>query len=546
MTNGGSGGRPTFIDLFSGCGGFTLGMLRAGFRCLAAVDSDPQAIAVLSANLGAPQQRVGPVENLLEQDLTKYQPSELARLIGTHTVDVIVGGPPCQGYSLARQVDGANHGKRLKEDARRDLYKELLRFVDYFQPRVFVMENVLGLRSAAGGDYFTRVQKEARELGRSAGRCGYRVHGQIEDAWELGAPQKRRRQLLIGVRADLPGYFPPALKAPRRGVPRIVLGDCIGDLPILRAGRGDNCRAYDLDRRAGHLKRSTGARKYLKHVVEIAAAADLKNHDARPHSERDRRDFKRLREGETSRAAMRRGVEFEFPYDKSTFKDRYTRQSRRKPCSTIVAHMSKDGLMFIHPTQNRSLTAREAARVQTFPDWFDFGESRTHAYRLIGNAVPPLVAEAAGNEIAEFLHSRCDQSSESPERSSPAPRPSLLQTDAVRALQQVAAMTRRELRALSRRDFLKCWHALLHVIPTLHPVNALDHGVVHEHWPDAQNILPELSRELRRRYSRSGWPVPLVSIGAEAWRRLRARKLSEKDIYILGAHTPGESTTRVL
>jgi DNA (cytosine-5)-methyltransferase 1 len=90
---------------------------------------------------------------------------------------------------------------------------------------------------------------------------------------------------------------------------------------------------------------------------------------------------------------MREGVRFEFPYDKSSFKDRYTRQHRNRPCSTIVAHLSKDGLMFVHPTQNRSLTPREAARVQSFPDWFVYPEERTHAFRLIGNAVPPLVSD---------------------------------------------------------------------------------------------------------------------------------------------------------
>ena len=87
------------------------------------------------------------------------------------------------------------------------------------------------------------------------------------------------------------------------------------------------------------------------------------------------------------------------PYDKSTFKDRYTRQHRMEPCSTIVAHLSKDGLMFIHPTQNRSLTPREAARIQSFPDWFKFPIARTHQFRVIGNAVPPLVSEAVGNPV---------------------------------------------------------------------------------------------------------------------------------------------------
>ncbi len=98
-------------------------------------------------------------------------------------------------------------------------------------------------------------------------------------------------------------------------------------------------------------------------------------------------------EGENSAEAMRRGIECEFPYDKTSFKDRYTRQSRREACSTIVAHLSKEGLMFVHPTQNRSLTPREAARIQSFPDWFQFPVARTHQFRIIGNAVPPLVGE---------------------------------------------------------------------------------------------------------------------------------------------------------
>jgi len=149
-----------FIDLFCGCGGFTLGMERAGFRCLAAVDVDPVAVATLRANLPN-------VSNVLQRDLTAFPPEKLADVIVVRHVDVIVGGPPCQGFSTVRRVDGANHGERLKDDPRRYLYREFLRYVDFFQPRVFVMENVLGLRSAAGGEYFTAVKKETRELGRA-------------------------------------------------------------------------------------------------------------------------------------------------------------------------------------------------------------------------------------------------------------------------------------------------------------------------------------------------------------------------------------------
>lgn len=139
----------TFLDLFCGCGGFTLGMIRSGLRCLAAIDIDPVAIATLRANLVARQDSDLPiVAHALDRDLRKFKPDQLAALIGTNHIDIIVGGLPCQGFSTARQVDGANHGARLKSDSRRHLYRDFLRYVEFFQPRIFVMENVLGFRSA--------------------------------------------------------------------------------------------------------------------------------------------------------------------------------------------------------------------------------------------------------------------------------------------------------------------------------------------------------------------------------------------------------------
>src|SRR5439155_5174038 len=104
-----------------------------------------------------------------------------------------------------------------------------------------------------------------------------------------------------------------------------------------------------------------------------------------------------------------RGETMEFTYKRDIFKDRYKRQHREELCSTIVAHLSKDGLMFIHPTQDRSLTPREAARVQSFPDWFQFPVARTHQFRIIGNAVPPLVGEAVGLEVRAFLDAKVTQ-----------------------------------------------------------------------------------------------------------------------------------------
>lgn len=370
--------RFTCIDLFCGCGGFALGMERAGFTVLAAIDSNFEAISVFRKNLPD-------VAQILEKDLTRFHPRELARLIGIDRVDVIVGGPPCQGFSNVRQRDGTNNGPRMVQDARRFLYQEFLRYVEFFQPKVFVMENVLGIRSAEGGKYFTQVQKEARDL-------GYRVHPQVEKAVALGVPQKRQRQLIIGTWRDLPKYFPRELKPAPRAVKSPTLGQAICDLPTVRAGGGAEQTEYDMERRKASIAKY--GRRYLYETLEVQRAAKLTAHRARPHSDRDLRDFAKLREGEHCAEAIKRGERFEFPYDRVSFKDRYTRQHRNEPCSTILAHMSKDGLMFIHPTQNRSLTPREAARIQSFPDWFEFPVARTHQFRVIGNAVPPLVAEA--------------------------------------------------------------------------------------------------------------------------------------------------------
>ena len=521
-----------FIDLFCGCGGFSLGLHRAGFRCLAALDSDPAAIETFRKNL--PE-----VPHILEKDLTKYPASELARLLGDVRPDLIAGGPPCQGFSTARQRDGANHGtKRLIADDRRQLYKQFLAYVAYFRPRVFVMENVLGLKSAAGGEYFTRVQHEARQL-------GYRITSQIADAFDLGVPQRRRRQFIIGVRGDLPGFFPSSLAPPEKTVVGVTVGAAIGDLPVVRVGNGLEERAYDLDRRKTHLKRwGKAAKHYLKKVLEISRAGALTSHCARPHSERDLRDFDRLGEGETSATAIRRGIRFEFPYNKDNFKDRYTRQSRWKPCSTIVAHLSKDGLMFIHPTQRRSLTPREAARIQSFPDWFVFPVPQTPQFRLIGNAVPPLVGEAVGVEVKGYLRAAGKRQRQARKRLGEIAhrvRDFMPQSQRTAAtwLQEVSALDRRQLRLCEKSMFLRGWYSLFYLFPNLHPLNALDHGDVDAVWSPEQVALPGFESFSAVRFERSGWPVVLELLGREAWRRFQARQLTDKEFYCVDAQMLG-------
>lgn len=540
-----TGGSLTFLDLFCGCGGFTLGLLRAGMDCIAAIDFDPHAVSVLKDNLvdGTHTKLRKPLY-VLNEDLTTFDPSDLAALSERRSVDLIVGGPPCQGFSTARQVDGANHGNRLKLDPRRDLYRFFLKYVDYFQPKVFVMENVLGFRSAAGGQYFTRVQSEARELGKKSGRPGYRVQAQIEDAWNLGVPQKRRRQLIIGLRNDLPGYFPTELPPAGHAIPRVPLGPAICDLPRLRAGSGEHLSSYDIKARERSVKRfGDVATQYLNEVLEVGRCESLLNHVARPHSERDLRDFARLHEGESSATAMReRNVEFEFPYDKSSFKDRYTRQGRNAPCSTIVAHLAKDGLMFIHPTQNRTLTPREAARVQSFPDWYRFPEARTHAFRLIGNAVPPLISQAVGLEVTKFLTKTLPTLQELSQ--SGQSRLSLVPSSAEEAAAVLASFSdadREFCRHASKRVVMAAWSAFAYLFPGLHPDNALDHGEELTPWPECEQYFPNLSPERRYCYMRSGWPVAFVELAKEVWRREGLGEISDSELYRVDAQKAGLS-----
>lgn len=513
----------TYIDLFCGCGGFTLGMDRAGLRCLAAIDFNKEAITVFKKNLSH-------VPHILDNDLTQFPASELAGLLGTDdVVDVIVGGPPCQGFSTVRQADGANHGKRLIEDTRRHLYQEFLRYVEFFRPKAFVMENVLGIRSASGGEYFTRVQKEARAI-------GYRVHAQVEDCVELGLPQKRRRQLFIGTRLDLPDYFQPTIKPAPRACDHPPLWEAIGDLPPIKADGGDDISDYDMNRRKSHV--ANFGRRYLYGVLEVARAKKLTAHRARPHSERDLSDFALLKEGENSQQAMKRGVRFKFPYDKETFKDRYTRQHRAEPCSTIVAHLSKDGLMFIHPTQNRSLTAREAARIQSFPDWFDFPVSRTHQYRVIGNAVPPLVSEAIGIAIKSYLEKAMTKSKRSKFLIEPLPKND---NQAIQWLMTlVQAVDNKTLRKLSVADFKRGWFSVGFLYPGLHPDGAIDHGK--EHSSEVTNHLQDRAVEpflLAPCYVKSGWPVVLAPIAKEAWRRYETDELKNDEFYCSDAVIAG-------
>jgi DNA (cytosine-5)-methyltransferase 1 len=510
----------TFIDLFSGCGGFSLGLKWAGLEELAAIDNDRQAVKVFKDNFH------GKV-HVLKRNLMQYSPSELAKLIGTKHVDVIVGGPPCQGFSRIRQRDGSNSGKRIVPDERRELYRQFLKYVKFFKPKIFVMENVLGIRSAAGGHFFNRVQYDARKL-------GYRVHGEVIRAWEYGVPQKRQRQLIIGTQLDLPLfsshiYMPPthALQPAGKVQKVVTLWEAIGDLPPIAAGAGSDSQDYDRELWKKQIKKYTA--RYIEDVLGVSRSEKLTAHRARMHSDRDLRDFSLLSEGETSAQAMARGVCMEFPYSRENFKDRYTKQHRDRLCSTIVAHLSKDGLMFIHPTQNRSLTPREAARIQSFPDDFKFDVVRFHQFKLIGNAVPPLIGKAVGLGILRWW--------EDIEKHLAAESDSVRVMNRQQAIQSLVDLVsvggNGRLSKLPKENFQRGWYGIAFLYNHLHPDSAAENGTAQSGVELVK--MPFLSRKqgslVRPIFERSGWPVILAPFAAEARRRFEKGEFSQDEYY---------------
>jgi DNA (cytosine-5)-methyltransferase 1 len=509
-----------FLDVFSGCGGLSYGLEKAGHECVGAIDRDKDAIDTFNLNHS---RAVG-----LCKDLLNYYPKDFERQSGVKSIDLIVGGPPCQGFSTAKRTGGGNNGPTAVLDSRRELYKVFLRYVAHYEPKMFVMENVLGIRSTASGHYFTAIQNEARNL-------GYNVSPVELRCWEFGVPQARVRQIFVGTKVGLAPFAPELYLTqthftdnPPPGKQRIVtLGEAICDLPALDANSGSIESDYDLDLRAEHIERY--GMRYTYDVLQANHTKLLTWHVARMHSERDLRDFDRLAEGQTSKKALAAGIEMEFPYDRETFKDRYTRQHRDQLCSTIVAHLRRDGLMFIHPTQRRSLTPREAARVQSFPDTFKFSGQRGPVYQQIGNAVPPEAGRAIGLAIAKYLLSSAI---------SPKPQTSKAeQRDAIQLLEElINSLYLGRLQSMDNEEFSGVWRAVHVVKPSIHPDNALDRSGPIQ--PPSHGV----SLVLEPYYLRSGWPHYLIPIAEEALKRYRSGDLTAHQYYFQGDYSSQADT----
>lgn len=348
------------IALFSGCGGMTLGFEAAGFKLVGHVEIAESANKIYAENF--------PQSKLLGTDICEITDEDLKSWKEEYgNIDIIVGGPPCQGFSLA--------GKRNPEDERNKLYKQYVRIVSIIRPKVFVMENVALMTSmtdTSGELFIDKIEKEFAEQ-------GYSIKKKIVNAYEYGVPQSRERVILVGIRDDLKKEF--KFSEPRYTIESadeqlslwenekkhaLSFRDATGDLASL-----ENGQQSEDDPLHWAITHPEHVIKWLKDVPEGHSAHENENPELRPPS---------------------------------GFNTTYKRNIWNEPCSTISTNFSMiSGCRNVHPQNTRSLTIREATRAQSFPDEFVFVGNWGDIRKAIGNAVPPILAREIAYELLEQI-----------------------------------------------------------------------------------------------------------------------------------------------
>ena len=412
-----------YLDLFAGAGGLSEGFIRAGCQPVAHVEMDVAASYTLRTraayhwlkahdSLDFYQEylrgyidrnelysKVPPniVSNIINrkigEDSIKEIFSEIDWLLAGKKLDLIIGGPPCQAYSLVGRSSDRN---KMRDDERCYLYCFYVRFLKKYRPKFFVFENVIGLLSAndsSGKKYFSMMRNAFRD-------AGYEMEYKILSADDFGVLQKRRRIIIVGRRGKRTGFYPALEKSATTG----VVYDLLLDLPKIKAGEGS---IWGRENFPPH------ASPYLTEARIASPGMPLTFHRARPQMEQDLEIYEYIaRKWHEERARVAYGA---LPRHMQTrtnlrcFRDRYkVVAGDESACHTIIAHIAKDGHYYIHPdiSQNRSLTPREAARIQSFPDDYFFETASGvpglgPAFRQIGNAVPVLLAEQIAKKLLE-------------------------------------------------------------------------------------------------------------------------------------------------
>ncbi|MFJ9386985.1 DNA cytosine methyltransferase [Peribacillus sp. NPDC101481] len=381
------------LDLFAGCGGLSEGFLQAGFNLAVSVEIDEKACETQRLN--------HPETKIIQGDLTKLGPQELAENTNEREFDLIIGGPPCQGFSLigTRLGTSKNLGE-FGEDPRNKLYKEFVKYVRYFQPKMFLMENVPGLYSMQSGAIKENIEQDFYFNDPDGKFLGYNVKSQIVKAVEFGVPQNRERVIFFGVRRDIEIEFDHPTPVVNDGK-FFTVRDAIGDLPALDIKDGEYVVPYTPQKKE-YLRLLNANTKKIRRDNDFKEGY-LYNHKSRFHNDRDRElfrilmPFQKLKELDPDLIPIRL---------RNGFEDFYRKMDFDRPSPTIIAHLHKDGLAFIHPDgdQARSISVREAARLQSFPDNFVFSGPAGPMFKQIGNAVPPLLAYHLAMNIKDILN----------------------------------------------------------------------------------------------------------------------------------------------
>lgn len=406
----------TVIDLFAGAGGISEGFQRKGFNTVSYVEKDKYACETLltrhiywqlkksnkeniyyeylkglinKEDLHGYLETVTPVINMEISDTTLPEIRKSIRVnmkqLNAETIDIFIGGPPCQAYSL---VGRARDPYKMEKDPRNMLYKYYIELLKEFNPKMFIFENVPGILSAAEGKLWQDVQSYFRQV-------GYEIDFRMLDASDFMVLQRRKRVILMGWRENLNLSYPDF----ERIFHNHIVKDILVDLPPLKPG--DNLEVGDYE---------SGPSDYLKKTGIRADRDILIQHTTRPLNKTDRQIYKRaIKLWKDKKQRLNYGKlpsSLKTHKNQKSFTDRFKVVADNSSYShTMVAHIAKDGHYYIHPDEKqvRSISVREAARIQSFPDNYKFEGPRTAQFTQIGNAVPPLMAEAIAGEIKEMI-----------------------------------------------------------------------------------------------------------------------------------------------